>query len=177
MDDSDVSGRTTGGLFDSLRSLLATLVAMAHTRVELFGTELEEELHRVVALAVPGFLFGDGGQSANIEEANVAQSGRGLQAERMLALRAVGRDFQGNGDARVHIVAAATAFVLRAFTAGGRGVDELDLVSAREEHAARILKRDAGKNNLHRGAAMPAPRAECGHARRTGIVGEGKSRP
>jgi len=52
MDDSDAPGRTTGGLFDSLRALIATLVAMAHTRVELFGTEVEEELHRVVALVV-----------------------------------------------------------------------------------------------------------------------------
>jgi len=51
MGDSDVPGRTTGGLFDSLRSLLATLVAMAHTRIELFGTEVEEEIHRVLALA------------------------------------------------------------------------------------------------------------------------------
>ncbi len=56
MDDSDVPGRSAGGLFDSLRSLLATLVAMAQTRVELFGTELEEELHRVVALAVGAML-------------------------------------------------------------------------------------------------------------------------
>ncbi len=52
MDDSDAPGRTTGGLFDSLRALIATLVAMAQTRVELFGTEVEEELHRVVALVV-----------------------------------------------------------------------------------------------------------------------------
>ncbi len=56
MDDSEVPGRTTGGLFDSLRSMLATLVAMAQTRVELFGTELEEEVHRVVALAVGAML-------------------------------------------------------------------------------------------------------------------------
>ena len=56
MGDSDVSGRTTGGLFDSLRSLIATLVAMAHTRVELFGTELEEEVRRVVALLLGGVL-------------------------------------------------------------------------------------------------------------------------
>jgi uncharacterized membrane protein YqjE len=54
--DSDAPGRTTGGLFDSLRSLLATLVAMAHTRVDLFGTELEEELQRVVTLAVGAML-------------------------------------------------------------------------------------------------------------------------
>lgn len=56
MDDSDGPGRTTSGLFDSLRSLMATLVSMAHTRVELFGTELEEELRRVVALTVGAML-------------------------------------------------------------------------------------------------------------------------
>jgi len=56
MDDSDVPGRSVGGLFDSLRALIATLVAMAHTRVELFGTELEEEVRRVVALLLGGVL-------------------------------------------------------------------------------------------------------------------------
>lgn len=56
MDDSDAPGRTAGGLFDSLRALIATLVAMAHTRVELFGTELEEEVRRVVALLLGGVL-------------------------------------------------------------------------------------------------------------------------
>jgi uncharacterized membrane protein YqjE len=56
MGDSDASGRTTGGLFDSLRSLIATLVAMAHTRIELFGTEIEEEVRRVIALLLGGVL-------------------------------------------------------------------------------------------------------------------------
>jgi uncharacterized membrane protein YqjE len=56
MDDSGATGRTAGGLFDSLRALLATLVAMAQTRVELFGTELEEEVRRVVALVLGGVL-------------------------------------------------------------------------------------------------------------------------
>jgi uncharacterized membrane protein YqjE len=56
MDDSDVPGRTAGGLFDSLRALITTLVAMAHTRVELFGTEIEEEVRRVVALLLGGVL-------------------------------------------------------------------------------------------------------------------------
>ena len=56
MDDPDAPGTTAGGLFDSLRSLIATLVAMAHTRVELFGTELEEELRRVVAFLLGGVL-------------------------------------------------------------------------------------------------------------------------
>jgi uncharacterized membrane protein YqjE len=56
MDDSDVPGRTAGGLFDSLRALITTLVAMARTRVELFGTELEEEVRRVVTLLLGGVL-------------------------------------------------------------------------------------------------------------------------
>lgn len=56
MGDSDPPGSKAGGLFDSLRALMATLVAMAHTRVELFGTEIEEELHRVVALVVGGMV-------------------------------------------------------------------------------------------------------------------------
>lgn len=34
-------------LFRSLSNLLATLVAIAHTRVELLTTELQEEVHRV----------------------------------------------------------------------------------------------------------------------------------
>jgi uncharacterized membrane protein YqjE len=54
MDDSDTSRRSAGGLLDSLRALLTTLVAMAHTRVELFGTEIEEEVRRVVALLLGG---------------------------------------------------------------------------------------------------------------------------
>jgi uncharacterized membrane protein YqjE len=39
-----------GGLFDSLRALIGTLAAMARTRVELFGTELEQEIDRIVVL-------------------------------------------------------------------------------------------------------------------------------
>ena len=54
MDDSDTSRRSAGGLLDSLRALLTTLVAMAHTRVELFGTEIEEEVRRVVELLLGG---------------------------------------------------------------------------------------------------------------------------
>jgi uncharacterized membrane protein YqjE len=54
MDDSDTSRRSAGGLLDSLRALLTTLVAMAHTRVELFGTEIEEEVRRVVVLLLGG---------------------------------------------------------------------------------------------------------------------------
>ena len=54
MDDSDAPGRSARGLFDSVRALLATLVAMAHTRVELLGTEVEEEVRRVVTLLLGG---------------------------------------------------------------------------------------------------------------------------
>jgi uncharacterized membrane protein YqjE len=56
MDESDAPGRSAGGLFGSLRALLATLVATAHTRVELFGTEIEEEVRRVVALLLGGMV-------------------------------------------------------------------------------------------------------------------------
>jgi uncharacterized membrane protein YqjE len=56
MNESDAPGRPAGGLFDSLRALIATLVATAHTRVELFGTEIEEEVRRVVALLLGGLV-------------------------------------------------------------------------------------------------------------------------
>ena len=36
------SGRR-GGLFDSVKALAATLLAIAHTRLELFSTEIEEQ--------------------------------------------------------------------------------------------------------------------------------------
>ncbi len=41
-----MSGREppTPGLFNSVRALAASLVALAHTRLELLGTELQEEL-------------------------------------------------------------------------------------------------------------------------------------
>ncbi len=54
MDEPDESGRPAGGLVDSLRALIATLVGLAHTRLERFGTEVEEELRRVVALLLGG---------------------------------------------------------------------------------------------------------------------------
>ncbi len=40
------------GLFRSLRSLAATAVALAHTRLELFGTELQEALAQLVLALV-----------------------------------------------------------------------------------------------------------------------------
>ncbi len=40
------------GILDSLKALLATLVAMVHNRVELLSTELQEELARLVAVLI-----------------------------------------------------------------------------------------------------------------------------
>jgi uncharacterized membrane protein YqjE len=45
-------GRLPGGLFESVRNLLGTLVAMARTRAELLGIELEQELRRIVGMLV-----------------------------------------------------------------------------------------------------------------------------
>ena len=44
------------GLFDSVKALLATLVGMAHTRVELISTEVEEQFARMVSLLVWGLV-------------------------------------------------------------------------------------------------------------------------
>jgi uncharacterized membrane protein YqjE len=41
-----------GGLFDSLKVLAATLLAIAHTRLELLSTELEEERVRLSSMLV-----------------------------------------------------------------------------------------------------------------------------
>lgn len=38
------------GLFASLKTLLATLIALGHNRLELFGTELQEEIARAAAV-------------------------------------------------------------------------------------------------------------------------------
>ena len=50
MQDSD-SGRQ-GGLLASVRAAVATLLAIAHTRLELFSTELEEEWARVSKILI-----------------------------------------------------------------------------------------------------------------------------
>jgi len=44
------------GLFDSVKSLLATLVGMAQTRAELITTEVEEQFARLVSLLVWGLV-------------------------------------------------------------------------------------------------------------------------
>jgi uncharacterized membrane protein YqjE len=50
MQDSG-SGRS-GGLFDSLKAAAATLLAILHTRFELFSTELEEGWIRLAGILV-----------------------------------------------------------------------------------------------------------------------------
>jgi len=44
------------GLFDSIKALLATLVGISHTRVELISTEVEEQIARLVSLLVWGLV-------------------------------------------------------------------------------------------------------------------------
>jgi uncharacterized membrane protein YqjE len=51
------AGGRSSGLFASLRDLLATLLAIAHTRIELVTTELEEELHRVAEILAWAFVL------------------------------------------------------------------------------------------------------------------------
>ena len=41
-----------GTLFRSIANLAATFVAIAHTRIELLTTELQQEMHRVAAIMV-----------------------------------------------------------------------------------------------------------------------------
>ena len=48
--DSGAQGHRTTGLFASARDLLATALAIVHTRLELVTTEIEEELHRVAEI-------------------------------------------------------------------------------------------------------------------------------
>jgi len=44
------------GLLGSLKALFATMVAIAHTRLELLGEELQEELTRLGSLLVWGYV-------------------------------------------------------------------------------------------------------------------------
>ena len=53
MDDHDGSNPQQGqshGIFDSLRQMLGTLVGIAQTRIELLGTEVEEQVARLTAM-------------------------------------------------------------------------------------------------------------------------------
>ena len=53
MDDKDDSGGAQShplGMFDSIRRLLDTLVGITHTRIELLGTEVEEQVARLTSM-------------------------------------------------------------------------------------------------------------------------------
>lgn len=53
----ELGDRTEGGapgIIDSIKSTIATILQILHTRVELFTTELEEEMHRVAAVLLWG---------------------------------------------------------------------------------------------------------------------------
>lgn len=49
-------GGRVGGLFASARHLLATALAIVHTRLELITTEVEEELYRVAEILLWAFV-------------------------------------------------------------------------------------------------------------------------
>jgi uncharacterized membrane protein YqjE len=51
-DDGAGARGPISGLMHSLRTLLATVAAIAHTRLELLSTELQEEMHRVAQIMV-----------------------------------------------------------------------------------------------------------------------------
>jgi uncharacterized membrane protein YqjE len=48
------AGGARAGLFASLQRVLATLVALAHTRLDLASTEIEEQAERLVSLLMWG---------------------------------------------------------------------------------------------------------------------------
>jgi uncharacterized membrane protein YqjE len=47
-------GKQRAGLFDSAKTLLGTLIAMVHDRLELVSTEIQEEIGRVAFLLLWG---------------------------------------------------------------------------------------------------------------------------
>ena len=52
MQEDQERGPERPGIFDSAKSLLATMVGIAHTRIELISTELREEADRAASLLV-----------------------------------------------------------------------------------------------------------------------------
>ena len=99
----------SGGLLHSARSLLASVLALARTRVELFSTELQEELTRLVftligavavlLLAALGVMFAAlaliisiGEQHRPIVAASIAIAFVALAAAAWWSLRGLGRD-------------------------------------------------------------------------------------
>ena len=64
MQEGREPGPARPGIFDSAKSLLATMVGIAYTRIELFSTELREEVDRAASLLLQTlivlFFFGLG---------------------------------------------------------------------------------------------------------------------
>jgi len=59
VDPADAATRASGragGLFASVRDVIATTLAIAQTRLELLTTEIEEELHRVAEILLWTFV-------------------------------------------------------------------------------------------------------------------------
>ena len=51
------AGRPRGpGVLDAARRMLATILALAHTRLELFTTEIEEEIQRAASILLWGLV-------------------------------------------------------------------------------------------------------------------------
>jgi uncharacterized membrane protein YqjE len=60
-DDDGRRPSRPAGLMDSAKRMLATLIALVHTRLELFTTEIEEEIHRaanILLWALVALFFG-----------------------------------------------------------------------------------------------------------------------
>jgi uncharacterized membrane protein YqjE len=56
MQEGQERGPARPGIFESTKALLATMVGIAHTRIELFGTELREEADRAGSLLLQAIL-------------------------------------------------------------------------------------------------------------------------
>ena len=104
----DTSG--TGGLCTSVRVLATTLAALAQTRVALFGTEVEAELSRVVALLIGAMIALAFGGLALLFIALLIV-GAFWEDHRIAALGAVAAGFS--------LVAVIAALVVRAGTKRG----------------------------------------------------------
>src|ERR1043165_673360 len=48
--------RRMGGVVDAAKRMLATILALVHTRLELFTTEIEEEIHRAASILLWGLV-------------------------------------------------------------------------------------------------------------------------
>jgi uncharacterized membrane protein YqjE len=57
--ESDSDGdhpRRAGGVLDAAKRMLATVIALVHTRLELFTTEIEEEIQRAASILLWGLV-------------------------------------------------------------------------------------------------------------------------